>query len=189
MNLRLFLAIEIPEQLKHEIFEKFSKKISSNNAKIVPQKNIHFTLKFLGHLPEEKVQELVESLKEIEKFHEFKVKLEGIGSFGKNVLWIEGKDKKESGKIVEKINQLLSLEQEKAFSLHATIARMKKNGRKEIMELLQKFGKTKLNEKFLVEEIDLMKSDLSKEKPEYAKIYSFKLSSSDTFSSNDSGSK
>lgn len=173
MNLRIFIALELSEELKRKIFYTFSHKIKSENAKIVPEKNLHITLKFIGHYPEEKIAELVEKLKEIECFEEFEIIFSEIGEFDARVLWVGIKDDGKLQEIAEKINQLL--ETHDRFSPHLTIARIKKQNRKEIEKIVEELQKTKFEEKFKVKEIALMESNLDGEKPVYKTIYSFKL--------------
>ncbi|MDO8537441.1 MAG: RNA 2',3'-cyclic phosphodiesterase [archaeon] len=173
MNLRIFIAIELSEEIRRKIFHTFSRKISSQNAKIVQEKNLHITLKFLGHFAEEKIPQVVSELKEIENFEQFEITFTGIGEFDGKIIWVGAKDNELLKEIAEKINELLVMREE--FSPHLTIARMRDKNKKETAKILEELQKIKFEEKFKVKEIALMESNLNGEKPEYKKIYAFKL--------------
>ncbi len=78
--MRLFIAIELPEDLREYLF--YLEKSLNHDAKIrwVAKKNIHLTLKFLGYVDDSKVEDVKKRLMEI-KFRRFKVGLNKLGWF------------------------------------------------------------------------------------------------------------
>ena len=122
---RLFLAANIPLTAKEKIFRQLSSKIPEKKCKAVAKENLHITLKFLGYLPEQSVQELVEKLQPLGKKKSFKAVLRGVGHFRGRVLWLGVKEGAgELKEISSEINKLLEIPGEK-FSAHITIARNK----------------------------------------------------------------
>jgi len=59
MNLRLFIAVPVPEAIKRELAEaQRLLKQAAPSLRLVPPEGIHLTLKFLGDTPEEQVPEI-----------------------------------------------------------------------------------------------------------------------------------
>ena len=180
MNKRVFIAVNLPNEIKKTIFENFSLKIPKNECKIVKEENLHITLKFLGYLSEEKIGEIKEKMKELKNFEAFKIKLNKIGSFGNRVIWIGIKEgSKELKELSEKLNALLELSDEK-FHAHITIARNKKLNAKQVKELIEKLNKEKSHYQrcasvSTVETVDLMESKLSSAGPNYSTIFKVKF--------------
>jgi len=68
MNKRLFLAINLPQQIKEQIFDlvlKLQKANKNKPIKWVEKDNFHLTLHFLGDTPEEKIPNIAQTLKPI----------------------------------------------------------------------------------------------------------------------------
>lgn len=85
---RLFIAVNLPASVKEKIFTTYSQILNPKLFKPVEKENLHFTLKFLGNFPSEKIPELCKSLKLVSREKFFEVSMQGFGSFGKNILWI-----------------------------------------------------------------------------------------------------
>ncbi|MCM8807083.1 MAG: RNA 2',3'-cyclic phosphodiesterase [Candidatus Omnitrophica bacterium] len=181
--MRIFIGIEIPENLREnlkEIIEKIKKIRESKPVKI---ENLHITLKFLGEIEEKKISLIKEKLKICSSnFKSFNVEIKGLGSFPseKNlrVLWIGVEDdgllKKLKNKIEEELKEF-GFEEEKEFISHITIARFKSvpnlNFIREIKEKYKDFSFGK----FLVKDFHLYESKLTPEGPIYKKIEKFEF--------------
>lgn len=174
---RLFIAVNIPAQLRKEIFNLFSSKIPKNKGfKIVEESNLHFTLKFLGNFPEQKIPELIEKLKALQDEKPFSIAIQGIGCFKNRVLWLGvSKGIVELQKLNFKINSLLELQPE-TFQTHLTIARSKNASRVELKKVLEELNKEKQVFSFNAESIDLMHSELSPKGSSYSLVSSFQFS-------------
>lgn len=87
MKVRCFVAVEIPDEIKKKI-SLLKKEI---HGKIVPDENMHITLKFLGNIDERHIPALVDKLRKVH-FSSFDVLFKGVGAFPKKsharVLWI-----------------------------------------------------------------------------------------------------
>ena len=181
--MRVFIALELPEHVKAEIFHGFEKLkengIASGN--FVEKENLHLTLKFLGDVDEDKIVQVEKKLSQI-KFNPFNVEVGKIGFFPNEnyirVLWVELKSS-EIYDIYNKIeNELNSIgfEREKEFVSHITVARIKSVKNRDIFfNKVEKIRFKKL--KFEIKDFSLIKSELMKSGPVYKTIKTFELMS------------
>jgi len=176
--MRIFIAVELPEEVKAEI-GKIVESLKSIEAgvKWVEEKNVHITLKFLGEVKDNDVERLKDIVKDVVADTKiFEVDYKGLGTFpeGKTprVIWVgikKGTD--ELKKIADSLEVLLSKsgfrKEEREFSAHITIGRVKE--KRNIGEL-KKSIEEKKNTKFgksTVGHITIMKSTLSPKGPIY----------------------
>lgn len=175
--MRLFIAIDIPKEIKDKLFD-LQKQIGSDLAKIswVHKKNLHLTLKFLGELPENKVEGIKERLRTI-KLNSFEVELNSLGVFPNEnrirVIWV-GLKSEHIYELQIKIDQeLLDLfSKDTRFQSHLTLGRVKFIKNKE--KLKEKL-KLKCDGRFFVKKFKLIKSSLTREGPIYETIEEYKL--------------
>ncbi|HJJ42222.1 MAG TPA: RNA 2',3'-cyclic phosphodiesterase [Methanocorpusculum sp.] len=130
--IRTFIAAEPSEDIRKKIFEVGNILASNNECrlKIVSAEQMHITLKFLGDTPEQKIPKITEALENISAMP-YIIKASGVNCFGRpaRIIKAEIHDKGASAKLAEKIdNSLLKLgiaKENKKFSPHITIARVK----------------------------------------------------------------
>lgn len=172
---RVFLAINLPEELKEKIYSTFSEKLPEKELKKVEKENLHVTLLFIGYVPENYVKELKEKLQSLSSAERFDASLKGIGCFGNRVLWL-GVDKN-AERIVElnkRACELLGIRDER-FNPHVTLARNKRMPYVKFAKLADKLKKIKFEEIFPVESVDIMESILLRAGPVYKKLAELKL--------------
>lgn len=175
--MRLFIAIDIPEEIKKEIV-KLQEKLPEFKGKLTEEENLHLTLKFLGEVNENKLEEIESVLDKI-KFKKFRVYLNELGFFpNENYIRIIWVDLKPTGEIIElqqKIDgELLNLfSKDQRFQTHLTLGRVKffKN-KKEFLEKIKDINLDKLE--FEINSFKLIKSELSKDGPKYIILKEFK---------------
>ena len=177
--MRTFIAVEVPEEVRGGIGQYISmlKSIFDDVVKWVPEKNLHFTLKFLGEIKESElisVQECVSTT--VSDFRSFTLEVSGIGFFPSEnkprVLWI-GTDGG-SDKLLE-IYQYMEtcLEQKgfhrdtKTFSSHLTIGRVRKEKKLILPERFPDFNLVT----FDVRRLAVIKSTLTPAGPVYEKLF------------------
>ncbi|MBS7655866.1 RNA 2',3'-cyclic phosphodiesterase [Candidatus Bathyarchaeota archaeon] len=182
--IRCFIAIDIDQENILEKILKIQKVLERSNAdlKLVEPQNIHVTLKFLGEIEEAKVNKVIEALKTIQ-FKSFKINLKGLGAFPTinypRVLWIGmANGFKESSLIFtqleEKLVKLGFPKEERGFSPHITIARVKSGrGKSELIKILQEFKNEEFGE-ITVESVKLKRSDLTSKGPIYSTLFEIK---------------
>ncbi|MBN1621091.1 MAG: RNA 2',3'-cyclic phosphodiesterase [Endomicrobiales bacterium] len=176
--MRLFIALNIPDDLKNKIADvQNNLKRSLSDVKWVGQRNFHLTLKFLGETPEEKVNDIISSLTNaVSNYGKFQVAFCGTGVFPDihrpRVVWIgirEGKEKLEAlaDKIEEEMFLLDFPKEKRKFSAHLTLGRVKSQKNK--YSLIKKVIANEKTEagSHDVLSIDLMQSILHPQGPEY----------------------
>ena len=176
--MRLFIAIEIPENIKVYIAE-IQGNIGNNTNKIrfVNKNQIHLTLRFLGEVQKDKTEIIMELLKKI-TFDSFSVHLDSIGVFPSEsyirVIWIGLKPEEPVLELQKTIDENLkkSFKKEENFRPHLTLARVKYIDDKE--NFINKLKKIKIeNKKIDVNNFKLVKSTLTLEGPVYEDLETF----------------
>lgn len=180
---RGFIAVDInatPDiiQMLNEI------KSSNTDVKLVESQNIHITLKFLGDVHQDKVNQIEETIKKsTEGMEPFKIKLIGTGVFpNKNyirVIWIGIKDTEKLATIAKNIDEGLShlgfKKEKRDFSAHLTIGRVKTAKNKEILlKKIENYEDFDFGQQNVIS-IKLKKSDLTPTGPIYTTIKEVKL--------------
>jgi 2'-5' RNA ligase len=172
--MRLFVAVEVPDLIK-EMMGGLEAELPEDGLKKVDVKSMHITLKFLGEVDEGKVGEVKEALGGVE-FAPFRVQVKGVGVFPKEeyikVVWA-GTESAELRELAAKVEGALApmfAKEERGFSGHLTLARVKK--KIEIKEFLGKH-REELFGGFAVGRFLLMRSVLQKGGPEYSVVGEF----------------
>lgn len=177
--MRLFVAIDLPENVRDYLYDLQSEIKKSGYAKInwIFKKNFHLTIKFLGEVTEDKIEELKIKLRSI-KYNKFKVRLTNMGFYPNesriNVIWVgvEPADKViELQKIVD--SETLNFGDFKSGA-HITLGRVKiiKN-KKQFKEIISNIKIEDLD--FEVNSFILFKSLLSKNGPDYTALERYEL--------------
>ena len=176
--MRLFIAIKLPEDVKEELI-KVQKEIGSEFAKIkwVNKEQMHLTLKFLGEVQPDKVEEIINKLKTI-KLESFTVFLGFIGVFPSEnyirIVWIGLKPEDKVLELQKQIDEALSklFKKEKDFKSHITLVRVKyTEDKKQFLEQLKKIKVE--NKKIEIKDFRLMKSTLTPKGPIYEDLMVF----------------
>jgi len=179
--MRTFIAIELPKEIKNSL-SCLQEELKKQNADVkwVDPSNIHLTLKFLGEIEDKKTDKLVGIMQEVAKNNPFfAMRICSLGAFPKiefpRIIWV-GIDKgdKETKKLAKDLEERLSgldiPKEERSFSSHITIARVKSNlNRIKLTEALKKLEDNwdRKSMEFLVAKITLFKSTLTPKGPIY----------------------
>ncbi len=168
--MRTFIAVELPEQIKKQI-EVLQAPLKKTNALVswVKPGNIHITLKFLGEVSEEKIDEVFSATElALKGAKGFKMNLKGMGAFPDlrrpRVIWVgAGKGGEElsgmAARIEDELKKVGYSKEKRKFSAHFTVGRVKspKNIEK-LMEMVQSADFE--TEDIEVNEVTVMKSQL-----------------------------
>ena len=170
--MRLFLAIDIPENLKEEI-AKFQEQFKIKGIKLVEKENLHITVKFLGEVDEEKLKEILNLDLSIQPI---KIKLKTLGTFPNSnyirVIWIGAYNNNlvEIFKEIDKKLSTLGFKKERSYIPHLTIGRVKFiDNKKKLKDRIDKYGDIDFGE-FEAKHIKLYKSTLTPNGPIYEVI-------------------
>jgi 2'-5' RNA ligase len=188
--IRAFIAVQLPEGLKIELadLETQLKKNSPPVIKWVDPNSIHITLKFLGEISPDSIEELMLAIEESARgIQPFQLEVRELGAFPgldrTQILWvgIKGAMEKiaELQKRIEANTAQLGFPREnRPFTPHLTLGRVRDGARP---NELQRIGKllSEINFSTLhhvdVQAIDLMKSRLTPTGAIYTCIGSVKL--------------
>ncbi len=183
-QIRAFLAIEVPEELKLKIYKviKEFKKIDAN-VKYVELENLHLTLKFFGDIDEEGLDVLSDKISSVvSEFDEFKVNVKGCGAFPNTnrikVIWLGLENDEFVKKLHDELDKefvRLGFDKDRKFSTHLTIGRMKSaKGKAEVKSTIENFSDVEIGE-MNVDRIVLKKSTLTPQGPIYEDLEIFEL--------------
>jgi len=174
---RCFISVDLNEDTKKEI-KKIQDKLPEFRGKKTETENLHLTLKFLGEISDEKIEETRKRLREI-KFEKFKIRINKIGVFSEKfvrIIWLGVDEEDEESRrlwdlqreIDDKLGELF--ERERRFMGHITIARVKNI--KDKRKFLDDMEKINLGVGWVMEvdKIKLKESILKPEGPEYKVI-------------------
>jgi len=171
MKVRCFISINLPGNIKNEIV-KVQNLLPEFTGKKTETENLHLTLKFLGHIEEEKLEELKKRLRKI-RSEKFQIVANKIGFFNPRIVWFHLANCEALQKEIDDALDGL-FEKEKRFMSHLTIARVK--GIKDKKRFLDGLSKIKIkNIWFDVDNFCLMKSQLRRNGPLYSVIEEFPL--------------
>ena len=80
--MRLFVALDLPEAVRHALAELIANlKPKSQGARWVQPENLHITLKFIGHVGNEKLSPIQSALSSIHTAQPIELRFRGIGFF------------------------------------------------------------------------------------------------------------
>ncbi len=185
--MRLFIAIDIDEDIKKRIGEMVEKlRTFAKDAKWVRSENLHLTLKFLGEVKDGvRVERIKRVLHEIAtRTIPFSIHLSGTGFFPDEkrprVFWIGVKESDELLRLFMEIDKELSSigfsPEKRDFSGHITIARFRDyRDRDELMEVISTYKDIDFGS-IDVREVVLMESILSTQGVIYRRIGNFLFS-------------
>ena len=174
--MRCFIGIDLPIEAIKEI-KKIQKKLKPNfTGKLTSGKNLHLTLKFLGEIEKNVINNTKKRLSSI-KHPPFELTLKELGVFSQKfikIIWVKVSGVPLQPLVDNSLNGFFELENR--FMGHITIARVKSLADKN--SFLQLINKTKINEiSFMVRDFYLKESILTKDGPIYKDINRYKLSS------------
>lgn len=191
---RVFLAVNLPEQIKKEIIQEqkeidnsFPEEYRKGLIRWTKKENIHITLLFLGSLEEKEISALSETVKEItDKESQFSLELSNIdygppAKIPPRMIWLQLKNNPALSMIAEEIKKtlfekkILKNLEERPFTPHITLGRIKAWQWKRIEPEERPVIKKTLGQDFPVRSIELMESKLKKTGAEYQILESFPL--------------
>lgn len=184
-QVRSFIAIELPNRLRLEIgkLEQKLEEAAPPRTKWIKSQSIHLTLKFLGNVAIDRIDEITKAISEVAmQTSPFQLTVSDIGVFPNlgrpQVIWVGICDVTNKLRYLHKQieSNLIHLgfaSESRRFTPHLTLARLQNQVSPEER---QKFGKFIANTRFKainkikVDSISLMRSILTKEEAIYTRI-------------------
>ncbi|MDD2890781.1 MAG: RNA 2',3'-cyclic phosphodiesterase [bacterium] len=178
--MRTFIAVKIPEPVKKDVFS-FQNKLKSQftrEIKWVEPENIHLTMKFIGETKQEQIESINTVIQScITNTKPFQISFDGAGAFPNlqfpKILWVDLKEGREKiMKLMISLNEKLAdigFEFEtRELSPHLTIGRVKS-------PISNLHFPVFTSNPFEINNIYLIKSELTRDKPIYTDIKEFAL--------------
>ena len=187
MRHRIFIAINLPEEIKEKL-KNFQSKWPELPVRWVKKENLHITLAFLGYLSDEELVKVCQITKEVAQGHEsFSINLTKIiygppKKMPPRMVWAEGEKSRGLAELqIDLENSLtgsrISFEPEKReFKPHITLGRIRQWEFRQIEPEERPNVDEDISLNFEVNSIEVMESHLKRRGAEYAVLESFPLS-------------
>lgn len=183
--MRLFIGVAIPEELKQKLLPIQKQTEGLSDIKLVEPENLHFSLKFLGEVNEDRLNEIREVLTSIAaRFSHFALTVAGLGAFPSmdlaRILWTgcsTGAKELEAlaGLIDSELSKIGFQAEERPFRAHLTLGRIRLvENNPELQKFIFENKKTEFSS-FKVSKVSLIESKLSPAGPIYTEIFSVGL--------------
>jgi len=186
-RLRLFIALQIPEDIKDELENAQSqlrRAVPSEQVRWAKREQFHLTLKFLGSVEHQRVPALTDAVSAAcQKFGALSLRAQGIGCFPDyrfpRVIWAGVADLQQQLPLMQSAVQLASQEftneePEERFTGHVTLGRIKHITRP-AAEALAKSAAKLVGRNFgewIAHELHIMRSELSPKGARYSALAS-----------------
>ncbi len=182
--MRLFIAIDLHSELREKITNLIQKlKATGADVKWVEPENLHITLKFLGDVEEERIDEIREIVRSsLSNQKAFDIEIDGMGFFENEkylrVIWIGlSKGKERVMELMDILNRALNhIRHERLKSAaHITIGRVRSGKNKQaLLDAIKKLSTLDIGSQ-IVKEIAIKQSQLTKQGPVYRDVEILKL--------------
>ncbi|MFP4588715.1 MAG: RNA 2',3'-cyclic phosphodiesterase [Candidatus Acetothermia bacterium] len=181
--MRTFFCYELPSQVRQEMRESLGRVSSPARVKWVNTENIHITVKFLGEINEDQLQEIKEAIEEPLKRHSpFTIEINHLGGFPRlsypKVIWLGSDDPPEEihgihRDLEETLEELGFEREDRDYVPHVTLGRTKEKDSSKVKTLGNELKNEKLDRKWQVEisHLTLMQSRLRSSGPIYDLLF------------------
>ena len=184
--MRLFVSVDLPDALADAVADVQEELAGASGLNFVDPEQAHVTLKFLGDVPDTRVEAVGDALEtavERADVEPFEATFEGLGVFPSleyiSVVWLGvGDGSAELTRLHEAIERETTAigyePEDHEFTPHATVARVRHAGGKErvqevVIEAEPDVGTA------VVDEVRLTESTLTDDGPEYETVRAFEL--------------
>lgn len=181
-GIRSFVAVDLPSTM-HADIEAIQREIATNGLRLVRPELVHVTLKFLGDVPEDKMDKIAEALGAI-RVAPFTARVRGMGAFpGRSirVVWLglEGNFDELYRKVEDALAPFGFERDSRGFSAHVTLGRVGRPSPEITRRLAPQITALAGRDlgSFPVEEFVLKKSTLTRGGPIYEDLAKFPLRS------------
>ena len=178
---RSFVAVDVEDAEVVRRVEEVQREVLrlGVDVKLVERENLHLTLRFLGEIPQSRVNDVIKALYAL-KFGRFKIKLYEWGVFPDlsrpRVLWVgisEGAEElvRVAKAVREAVDKYAEHQEDREFTPHLTIGRIKSGrGVERLRELVMRYRGVEFGV-VEVDKIKLKKSVLTPRGPIYSDLF------------------
>ena len=179
--IRTFIAVDFPQDYMEKIAH-IQSKLKHFNVKLVEPSLVHITLKFLGDVNENKIDQIKEAL-DMTKVSSFDARIGNIGVFPKpqyvKVVWLgaEGNFEELHDGVEAALKPFKFKKDKRGYTAHATLARVKnipKEDKDAFLKILNELKDVEIGT-FHVDSIKFKKSTLTPEGPIYETLHEIRL--------------
>ena len=183
-DIRSFIAIELSEVLRHKLKRLLEElKKTGADVKWVRPESVHLTLKFLGSVSREKLENIATAVRPVvETYEPFQLTAQRIGCFPSSrnprIVWVGlgeegGAVARLQREIESKTADLGFPPEERPFRPHLTLGRVRSPKKKDsLVAMIEKISQIDLGS-FPADKVILFRSDLHPEGAIYTKMYEF----------------
>lgn len=181
MKNRLFVSLDIPNDIVDQIIEYRDSINPNQKLKWESREKLHLTIKFIGDVESNLTEKISEELKFVEEFSSISCFFLNFGFFYRDknpsILWAGLKTDDSLNSLITQINNRLekfSIPTEtKKFNPHITLHRIKNTLENDFVNSFKNFTFEPIE--FSTNSITLFKSELGREGSKYFKIKNYKL--------------
>jgi 2'-5' RNA ligase len=176
---RAFIAVEMDGSMLREPLRLLR---AFHDLKVVPEGNMHITLKFLGDIGEDRIPAIAAAIDAAAKRPSFSFKVKGIGAFPSekdpHVIWAGTEGAEGLGVMASELEESMAAlgfpKEQRAFSAHITLARSRDRGARLAFSGLAEFKEKEFGS-VPVKELRLKKSVLTPKGPIYSDLHVARL--------------
>lgn len=183
--MRVFVALDVPEPVRASLAQLSERlKKVCPNARWVRLEGVHITLKFIGEVPPEKLEQIRRVLGEIPSFNPITVRFAGLGFFpgarSPRVFWAGVEADPTLGELAAaiemKVEPLGIAPEKRAFHPHLTLARFEsRQGTQALSEAVEGLGAPEFGDETF-KEFHLYQSVLKRSGAEYTRLVTYPFS-------------
>lgn len=180
-SIRCFVAVDMPESLREGI-GRIEEELRLPGIRLVKPEQAHVTLKFLGDVGEDQIEDISSALRKVE-VESFACRARGMGAFpGRTirVIWLglQGDFGELHQKVEDALNQLGFDREGRKFSPHVTLGRVSKPNAETTSRISSKIAQLAEIDlgSFSIDSFLLKKSTLLRGGPLYEDLAEFHLS-------------
>lgn len=170
---RIFIAIDLPDTVKAALGKIRG---DTGHIKWIPKRNMHLTLRFIGGMDADQVEDLQQKLTAIQ-LQSFTLSLQHLGHFNKHILWINTDMPKAlvslKKAVDEQVGTLGFKPDTRPFMPHITLARIEKISQRALEEFIAKQTIAPLI--IPVDHFTIVESNTDGGSPVYMPVRRFKL--------------
>ena len=175
--MRIFIAVNLPKEVKDYLFDLEEEFKGFGKINFIAKKNLHITLKFLGEVKENSLNDIKKKLNNV-KLKSFEVSLNNLRIFPNieliKVLFASLTPKEKLQELFNKVDEeLIEYPNNYSFLNHVTLGRIKVL--KDKKGFIKKLDLKVKPINFKVTSFELMKSELSKDGSKYSVLETYYL--------------